>query len=294
MKHAVLGATGHVGTSLVSALLARGEAVTAITREARHAEALRRQGAGIAEADVFDVPALRRAIEGAERLFVLNPPAPPGTDTAAEERRSLRAILDAIEGLPLQKIVAESTYGAQPGDRLGDLGVLYEMEQALAAQPVPVPVPVSVIRAAYYMSNWDAALAGARDEGVVESLFPRDFRLPMVAPEDLGRYAARLMFGAAEPSGPHYVEGPERYAAADVAAAFEKALGRPVRVVEVPPAQWEAWFRRAGFSEAGAASYAAMTRDTLDNLVLPEAPERGTVRLEDYIAGRVRASAAPA
>jgi uncharacterized protein YbjT (DUF2867 family) len=291
MKHAVLGATGHVGSALVAALLARGEAVTAITRDARHAEALRRQGAGIAEADVFDVPALRRAIEGAERLFVLNPPAPPGSDTAAEERRSLRCILEATEGLPLQKIVAESTYGAQPGDRLGDLGVLYEMEQALAARPVPV----SVIRAAYYMSNWDAALEGARDAGVVESLFPRDFRLPMVAPEDLGRYAARLMFGAAESSGPHCVEGPARYCAADVAAAFETALGRPVRVVEVPPAQWEAWFRRAGFSPAGAASYAAMTRDTLDNLVLPDTPERGMVPLEDYIAARVRASsAAPA
>ncbi|MDH6594393.1 uncharacterized protein YbjT (DUF2867 family) [Variovorax sp. TBS-050B] len=287
MRHVVLGATGHVGSALVSALLARGEAVTAVTRDAGHAEALRRQGAAIAEADVFDVPALRRAIEGAQRLFLLNPPAPPDTDTSAEERRSLRCILGAIEGLPLEKIVAESTYGAQPGDRLGDLDVLYDMEQALAEQPVPV----SVIRAAYYMSNWDAALAGAQGEGVVESLFPGDFELPMVAPEDLGRYAARLMFGAAESSGPHYVEGPERCTTADVAAAFEAALGRPVRLVEVPPAQWEDWFRRAGFSAAGAASYAAMTRATLDNPARPAAPERGSVSLKDYVAALVRRQA---
>ncbi len=284
MKHVVLGATGHVGSALVAALLARGDAVTAVTRDASRAEALRRQGAGVAEADVFDVPALRRAIEGHARLFLLNPPAPPGSDTAAEEHRSLHCILEAIRGLPLEKIVAESTYGAQPGVRIGDLGVLYEMEQALAAQPVPV----SVIRAAYYMSNWDAALAGARDEGMVQSLFPADFELPMVAPEDLGRYAARLMFGAAASSGPHYVEGPQRYCAADVAAAFEAALGRPVRLEVVPPAQWEAWFRRAGFSAAGAASYAAMTRATLENPARPDSSERGTVALADYIAALVR------
>lgn len=290
MKHAVLGATGHVGSALVAALLARGEAVTAITRDAGHAERLRRQGAAIAQADVFDVPALRRAIEGAERLFLLNPPAPPASDTAAEERRSLRCILDAIEGLPLQKIVAESTYGAQPGEPgrpLGDLDVLHDMEQALAAQPVPV----SVIRAAYYMSNWDAALETARQEGVVQSLYPADFALPMVAPEDLGRFGARLMFGAAESSGPHYVEGPERYTAADVAAAFGAALQRPVRVAVVPPAEWEAWFRRAGFSAAGAASYAAMTRATLERPQSPAVCERGTVSLKAYVAARVKAAA---
>jgi uncharacterized protein YbjT (DUF2867 family) len=243
MTHVVLGATGHVGSALVSALLAQGEQVTAVTRNGAHAEALRRQGARIAEADVFDVPSLRRAVAGGKRLFVLNPPAAPSTDTAAEEQRSLRCILEAIEGLPVEKIVAESTYGAQPGDRIGDLGVLYQMEQALAA----LPVPVSAIRAAYYMSNWDASLETAQKEGKLHSMYPPGFKLPMVAPRDLGEFAARLMRGKPEPSGPHYVEGPERYSPGDVADAFARALGRPVEVVVTPPAQWEEAFRSMGF-----------------------------------------------
>ncbi|SFP35795.1 NmrA family NAD(P)-binding protein [Variovorax sp. 770b2] len=286
--HIILGATGHVGSALAQALLARNEPVTVVTRDARKAESLKTKGAHVAEVDVFDTAALHRVIAGGHRLFALNPPAPPSTDTVAEERRSLYAIVDALEGCKLEKIVCESAYGAQPGNGIGDLGVLYDMEQALQAGKVPV----SPLRAAYYMSNWDASLETARKEGKVHSMYPPDFKLPMVAPRDLGEFAARLMLGAAEASGPHYVEGPERYSPGDVARAFADALGRPVEVAVTPPEQWEQAYRSLGFSEAAAKSYAAMTRITLDNKEEPEKPERGATSLRDYITALVKKSTA--
>jgi uncharacterized protein YbjT (DUF2867 family) len=276
--HIILGATGHVGSALAQALLARNEPVTVVTRDARKAEALKTKGAHVAEVDVFDTAALRRVIASGHRLFALNPPAPPSSDTVAEERRSLYAIVDALEGCKLEKIVCESAYGAQPGNGIGDLGVLDDMEQALQAGKVPV----SPLRAAYYMSNWDTALETARKEGKLHSMYPPDFKLPMVAPQDLGEFAARLMLGAAEASGPHYVEGPERYSPGDVAQAFSQALGRPVEVVVTPPEQWE----------QAAKSYAAMTRITLDNKEEPEKPERGATSLSDYITALVKKSTA--
>jgi uncharacterized protein YbjT (DUF2867 family) len=286
--HIILGATGHVGSALAQALLARNEAVTVVTREARKAESLKTKGAHVAEVDVFDVAALHRVIAGGQRLFVLNPPAPPSTDTVAEERRSMHAIVAALEGCKLEKIVAESAYGAQPGDGIGDLGVLYDMEQALQAGSPSTPF--SAIRAAYYMSNWDASLQTAREEGKVHSMYPPDFTLPMVAPRDLGEFAAPLMLGPAESSGPHYVEGPERYSPGDVARAFSQALGRPVEVAVTPPAQWEQAFRSLGFSEAAAKSYAAMTRLTLENKEEPDKPQRGATSLGEYISALVRRS----
>jgi uncharacterized protein YbjT (DUF2867 family) len=286
--HIILGATGHVGSALAQALLARNEPVTVVTRDARKAEALKTKGAHVAEVDVFDTAALRRVIASGHRLFALNPPAPPSSDTVAEERRSLYAIVDALEGCKLEKIVCESAYGAQPGNGIGDLGVLYDMEQALQAGKVPV----SPLRAAYYMSNWDASLETARKDGKLHSMYPPDFKLPMVAPQDLGEFAARLMLGAAEASGPHYVEGPERYSPGDVARAFSQALGRPVEVVVTPPEQWEQAYRSLGFSEAAAKSYAAMTRITLDSKEEPEKPERGATSLSDYITALVKKSTA--
>lgn len=283
--HIILGSTGHVGSALAQALLARNEPVTVVTRDARKAETLKTKGARVAEVDVFDTAALHRVIASGQRLFVLNPPAAPSTDTVAQERRSLHAILAALEGCKPEKIVGESTYGAQPGAGVGDLGVLYDMEVALQAGTAPF----SAIRAAYYMSNWDASLETARNDGLVHSMYPPGFKLPMVAPHDLGEFAARLMLGAPESSGPHHVEGPERYSAADVAEAYADALRRPVQVAETPPAQWGQAFRSLGFSEAAAKSYVAMTRIALEEeYELPDKPVRGAISLREYISALVK------
>lgn len=147
--HIILGGTGYIGSSLASALLEQGEAVTVVGRTRSKAHAFESRGAQFVAADVNNVDALRRVIEGGKRLFILNPPADPSTDTDIEERKTLASILAALKGADIEKVVAESTYGAQPGKHIGDLGVLYEMEQALTA----LPVPVTIIRGAYYMTR---------------------------------------------------------------------------------------------------------------------------------------------
>lgn len=285
--HIILGGTGHVGSALAEALLVRGEAVTIVTRDADKAQQWRGKGAATAVIDMRDVDALRQVFRGGRRLFLLNPPAAPSTDTDREEKNSLSVILTALEGSGIEKVVAESTYGAQPVERCGDLGILYDMERALAAQPIPA----SIIRAAYYMSNWDAALATAKSAGVVQTMYPADFLLPMVAPRDLGRVACRLLTEPAESTGLHHVEGPRKYSADNVAAAFSTVLQQPVRVVVIPREQWVEAFEALGFSNAAAQSYARMTAVTLDeDYQLPDMPVRGEITLQEYVAGLVRGS----
>jgi uncharacterized protein YbjT (DUF2867 family) len=152
--HIILGGTGHVGSAVANTLLSKGEPVTIVTRNAENGSAFTSKGAQAAVADVFDSEGLKRVFAKGKTLFLLNPPALPHTDTVEEERRSLASIFKAIEGSGLERIVALSTYGAQPGEHIGDLGTLYEMEQALGRQTIPY----AVVRAAYYMSNWDMYL----------------------------------------------------------------------------------------------------------------------------------------
>jgi uncharacterized protein YbjT (DUF2867 family) len=163
-------------------------------------------------------------------------------------------------------------------------------DRALKAQPIPA----SVIRAAYYMSNWDFSLQTARDEGVVHTLYPADFKLPMVAPHDIAQLAARLLTEPVESAGLHYAEGPAWYSSSDAAAAFAAALGRPVKAVVTPRAQWVAAFKPMGFSDAAAHSYAQMTALTLDQgPAQPGTPVRGSTTLQAHINGLVRKPAAP-
>jgi uncharacterized protein YbjT (DUF2867 family) len=274
----IVGGTGRVGSATAEALLAEGQPVTVITRSASKGELWTKRGASVAVTDVHDIDALRTIFQRGRRALLINPPADPSSDTDAEERATVRCLLAALDGSGLEKVVALSTYGARPGGECGDLTVLHDFEQGLRAQPIPV----AIMRAAYMMSNWQ--LDAASRSGALLAMLPRDLKLPMAAPKDLGAVAARLL---QEPAGgieTYYAEGPERYSPGDVAAALAGALGRAIEVEVVARERWEETFRSFGFSEKAARSYACMTGVTVDELELPASPIRGDTSLTDYVS----------
>jgi uncharacterized protein YbjT (DUF2867 family) len=280
----IMGGTGHVGSATAEALLARGEAVTILTRHAERAGHWRRSGAQIVEADVEDVESLRAAFRHGRRALILNPSAEVSTDTDVVERRRVTNILAALDDSALEKVVAVSTGGAQPGERLGDLNVLWELEEGLRRQPIPA----AINRGSYYMSNWDAMLEPVRATGKLPSLFDATLPIPMVAPHDLGEIAAERLLSPPTDNGIRYVEGPRRYTPEDVARAFARALRREVVVAVTPRAEWRSAFRRLGFSEAAADSYARMTEASVDSgFDMPDGALRGTTSLESYIQALV-------
>ncbi len=276
----IMGGTGHVGSAVATDLLHQGEAVAIVTRHSGRAGEWRTKGAEIIEANTKDVSSLRAAFQRGRRAFLLNPPADTTTDTDVVERRTVANILAALEGSGLEKVVAASTGGAQPGDRVGDLNVLWELEEGLRQQSIPT----AINRGAYYMSNWDRLLDVVRRDGVLPTMFPEDAVIPMVAPDDLGQAAAERLLSSADDTGVWYVEGPERYTPQDVAMAFSAALARPVELAITPRDQWKQAFLDLGFSEPAAASYARMTEVSVDSRFdLAEHPWRGSTSVDAYI-----------
>ncbi|NLP83434.1 NAD(P)H-binding protein [Microbacterium sp. CFH 90308] len=274
----IMGGTGRVGSAAAEALLRGGEDVTIVTRNAQSAP-WRARGASVAVADINDVNGLRDVFRKGRRALLLSPPADPSEDTDAVEHRTVDNILDALEGSGLEKVVAVSTYGAAPGDRIGDLGTLWRMENGLAQQDIPA----AVNRGAYYLSNWDGAIEAARESGALPTMLPEDLTMPMVAPADVGEAAAQRLTSDVDDVGVRYVEGPQRYTAADVARVLAAQLNRDVQPQVIPPEELEAAFAALGFSPAAASSYAGMTRLTITGPELPEAPWRGPTTLEQYV-----------
>jgi uncharacterized protein YbjT (DUF2867 family) len=64
---------------------------------------------------------------------------------------------------------------------------------------------MAINRGAYYFTNLDMLLDGAR-EGTVTTMFPGDLKIPMVAPCDLGAAAARRLPTGLDDTGIRYVE----------------------------------------------------------------------------------------
>ena len=280
----ILGGTGHVGSSVAATLLEKGEQVTVITHDDKKVGEWKKRGAKTAVVDVLDSDKLREVFKTGTRLFLLNPPANPATDTVAEEQKNLLSILKGLENSGIEKVVAESTYGAQSGAGVGDLGVLFEMEERLKK----MDVSATIIRAAYYMSNWDASFGTANKEGAIHTLYPADFKLPMVAPKDIGEIAAKLLSEPIDKTGLHYVEGPEMCSSNDVAEAFGKALNKIVKAIATPKEKWLDALQQIGFSEKAAQSMSAMTSVTLEQKYdKPESPMRGETTINQYVENLV-------
>lgn len=280
----VMGATGHLGSVIVDTLLDRGAPVLGLVHSPDKVAEIEGKGAEAAVVDAHDPAVLRAAFSRGRRAFLLNPPADPATDTDTEETATARAILQALDGSNLEKVVAASTMGAAAGEalrpRTGDSSILYEFEQGLAAQPIPA----AINRGAYYLSNFDPQLDQIRQTGELRTMYPADFRLPMVAPRDLGLAAARRLTSGLDDVGIIAIEAPVRPSWNDVAAAFGEALHRDVRVVTAQREDWIEVFEAQGFSAPAADAYARMTAMALDGQVTrQDETEKGEITVEAYI-----------
>ncbi len=240
--YAIMGITGNVGGALARALLAAGQPVCAIVRDAEKGRAWAALGCEVREAQVADVPALTAAFSGAAGVFVLPPsefdPA-PGFPEAKALNAALYAALSAAQP---ERVVCLSTIGAQaePSNLLSQRTLL---ERALA----PLPCALTFLRPAWFMENlaWDIEFA--KKQGILKCfLQPLEQPFAMVATEDVGNYAAELMQRSEPGLRIAELEGPRRITQHEIAATLTELLGRPVRAQAVPRDTWFGLFEAQG------------------------------------------------
>ena len=240
--YAITGITGKVGSELAKTLLARGRPVRAVVRDAKKGEAWARLGCEIALAEMEDASALAKAFTGATAAFILPPSDFDPEPGYPEARRVIDSVARALKAAAPSRVLCLSTIGADAAqDNL--LSQRTMMEEALK----PLGMPLTILRPGWFIENalWDVPTA--RESGLIYSfLQPVQKEFPMVATRDVGRVAAELI--QEDRSGTRIVEleGPRRISPNDLAAAFGRALGKPVRVEIVARDGWEALFRSQG------------------------------------------------
>ena len=238
---AITGVTGKVGGAVARSLLAQGDKVRAVVRDAEKGRSWSALGCDVAIASVEDAAGLTKAFQGAEAVFLMTPPNYDPEPGFPEAHKAAAAIRNAIETSRPGRVVFLSTVGAHVAEAnlLNNSKITEEMLRTTS-------VPVAFLRAAWFMENavWDVEAART---GVVPSfLQPLDHRIPMVASSDIARTAAELLDETWTGVRVVELEGPRRYSANDIAAGFSTVLERPVRTEAVPHDQWEPLFRSQG------------------------------------------------
>ena len=249
----VAGATGQQGGATAKHLLAQGWRVRALVRDPNKpaAQALAAKGAELAQGDLEDRASLDRALAGAYGAFSVQ--TFMGPDGPVGETRQGNLLADAAKAAGVQHFVYTSVGGADRKSGLPHFESKWQIEQHIRS----LGLPATILRPVFFMENLRSPWMGPRDGVLAIGLRPAT-SLQMIASDDIGAFAALAFARPQEFIGKTQEIAGDSLTMPQVADAFTRVTGQPVRFVELPLEQVRsfnaemgdmmAWFNEHGYS----------------------------------------------
>ncbi len=246
--YVILGASGNTGNVVAKNLLARGQKVRVVGRNAAHLQPLAAQGAEIFIADATDASALTKAFHKVDAAYVMIPPSPTSNEYRAYQDRVSDAITEAIKNAGVKNVVSLSSFGADKPSGTGPVAGLHDLEQKLNQIDA---ANVLHLRAGYFMENTLPQVGAIRMVGSMIGPVAPTLKLPMTATRDIGAAAAdallRLGFQGKQTQELH---GQRDVDYTEAAAIVGKAIGKPdLGYIQAPDNQIRAAMVQMGMSD---------------------------------------------
>ena len=188
--YVVIGATGHTGSVVAEKLLAKGEKVRVVGRDARRLERLKQKGAEAFVADVTDASAMARAFSGREAAYVMVPPNMSSPNVRSYQEHVNDVLARALQNNGVRHAVVLSSVGADKPDRTGPVLGLHTLEQLLETI---AGLNVLFLRAGYFMENLLPQVSVIQSLGNMGGPVRPDLGLSMIATHDIGAFAAEAL-----------------------------------------------------------------------------------------------------
>jgi len=245
--YAITGATGNTGSVIAAKLLARGEKVRVIGRNAGRLESLVRKGAETCVADVADAAALTKAFTGAKGVYAMIPPNIAAPDVSAYQEQVSDALLSAITHAGVGYAVVLSSVGADKPNKTGPVVGLHNLEQKLSSI---AGLNALYIRAGYFMENTLAQIGVIQGFGLLGGPLRADLPVAMIATRDIGdRAAEELLRQSFTGKQARELLGQRDLTYPEVASVIGKAIGKPnLSYSQFPPALVKPALLQSGMS----------------------------------------------
>lgn len=233
----ILGASGMTGSETVRILSAAGFPVRVTYRE--HSELLRLRELAVEDmpADYTDVESLKKAMDGCERVLVIQPVSPDMTQHAT-------SICEAAKAASVPHVIRISNMATGP-DLGSEIATMhYESDEMLKS----LGCNYTLIKGAnYYQNMFYSSLNIIRQN---------HFALPLgaatvaqVDARDIARVCAHAIVDAGHENKEYTVTGPEAMTMHVVARKLSKLLGKEIRYVPVEPVAATQVFKDTGLPE---------------------------------------------
>lgn len=264
----ITGATGRTGHVVAEALLAQGEKVRVIGRDAKKLEPLVQKGAEAFVGNVEDVAAMTKAFEGATALYLVVPEDTSQQGLRSNQERVTDCYAAAIANAHVPYVVALSSIGAQHAEKTGPIVGLHNMEQKLNRI---AGLNVLYLRPGYFMENLFLSMAPLRSMGILPGGMAGDAPMPWIATKDIGAYAAtRLAARDFSGSSIQELHGQRDLSMKEVAPIVGQAIGKPnLGYMQVPFMMLEPALVQLGLPKTTAALLIEMWKGANAGLIVP-------------------------
>ncbi|MGA7186993.1 MAG: NmrA family NAD(P)-binding protein [Candidatus Acidiferrales bacterium] len=282
----VTGATGRTGKVTAEALLAKGEKVRVLGRDAKRLAPLVELGAESFVGNVEDSASMIEAFTDASAVYLVLPEDISQPDLRAHQERVSDSYVAAIGGANVRYVVNLSSFGAQHSKGTGPIVGLHNQEQKLNRV---ASLNVLHLRAAYFMENLFMSMEPLRSMGALPGALRSDAPMPWIATKDIGQYAAsRLAARDFSGSTVQELHGQCDISMQEAASIVGRAIGKPdVAYVQVPSLMFGASLLQAGLPKKTSELIVEMCDGANAGLMLPEEQRSGknttTTTLESFV-----------
>ncbi|MFS4458260.1 NmrA family NAD(P)-binding protein [Bdellovibrio sp. HCB2-146] len=279
----VIGATGQIGSKIVTHLLANGQQVRCVARKFPNKELFR--GAEFAIGDINHVAFLADAMRGCTAAFIMIPPDMKATEVRFYQNKIGEVIAEAIEEVGLKKVVNLSSVGAELEAGTGPILGLHDQEERLNEI---THADIVHLRPTFFMENLLAGIPSIISMNRFFGTTPGDVPLHMIATRDIAARAAFLLMN------PNFTSHNVEYLLGERELTFNEAIGilgntiqKPdLEYVEVPPQEMRNYYIGAGMSEDWADSLlemeAALANGTINATVSRDKVNTTATSIEEF------------
>jgi len=216
MKILVTGGTGHVGSAVIKELVKRNANVRALVRK-QEASGTMPKGVEVVVGDLLDPVAVRKALDGVDKLYLLNAVVP-------DELTQGLIAYDLAKKLKLKQIVYHSVFKVEEFKDVPHFASKLAIESALHE----FNLPFTVIRPNYFYQN-DASL---KDTMMNAGIYPVPLGatgISAVDTRDIAEAAAIALTSGGHLGKTYNLNGPEILSGKKVASVWSKLLGKEIR-----------------------------------------------------------------
>jgi uncharacterized protein YbjT (DUF2867 family) len=178
---------------------------------------------------------------------VMIPPNIASADVRSFQERVSDAMITAIQKAEVERAVLLSSVGADKPEKTGPVTGLYNFEQKLNTVS---ELNALYLRAGYFMENLLPQIGVIKAFGIVGGPLRADLRLPMIATEDIGAFAAKAL-RKRDSKGKQAQEllGQRDVSYNEVATVIGKAINKPGLIYsQLPSSQLKPALTQMGMS----------------------------------------------